>query len=125
MQDKQWRATQREIINIAKRRSLLGSPVFEDSKKVDPLDDRRRWRPDRGIPLRVDGRFATYTLRKPKRSTKRDLTIHRIGFYDPKRVMVCKRRKKRREELFKRGKIGKGRSVSRFRRMSEFSDVRC
>ena len=46
-------------------------------------------------------------------------------FKGPKGVMVCVRRKERREVLFAGGRAGKGIRVRARRRRNEYSDVRC
>lgn len=49
----------------------------------------------------------------------------RRGFRDPKRVEICKRRRARREQLFKMGKAGKGRRIRSKKHYNEYSELRC
>lgn len=123
VQDRQ--RTQREAHDFTKTDRLLGFGVFK-TDKVGVFDDRRRWRPSHGLPLMVDGKDSRLTIRKPKSPTHvRDYTRSRLAFSDPRRVKECRRRRKRRETLFKMGKIGRGKKGPRFRKLTEYSDVRC
>lgn len=49
----------------------------------------------------------------------------RLGFRDAKRVEVCQRRAKRREQLFKMRKAGKGRRIRTKKTRNEYSHLRC
>jgi len=81
---------------------------------LSELSDRRRWHPQpnhmRHHGLRVD------------RSGKRSLSPF-VGFQAPERVLVCVRRKRRREVMFAKG--GAGRRRMRRPRRNYWSDVRC
>lgn len=106
-------------ITSKRRQSVL-------SLKRQIPEDRRMWHPAKDLVRKYDGREATYTLRSPKvRRKRQDWTTDRVGFRDPQRVPVCKRRSERRRWLFKHGKIGKGTSVSKIRIRTDTSDLRC
>lgn len=108
---------------FAKRPLLLDSKVFKDSALI--RDDRRRFRPDHGLPLSVDGRSATTTVRSKDRLATKGWSYEHVYFKNPKRVRVCKRRKVRKEVLFAKRKIGKGKRVTANRRYNELTQVRC
>lgn len=113
--------------NYISERSTLMSPLFFRDKIKNVRDDKRFYRPDflTGAIL-VDGRPAEFTLSERSRKGKKipfKTTI--IGFADEKRVKVCIRRRKRREELFRRNLAGKGKRVSRRRIYNEDSYIKC
>lgn len=102
------------------------------------IDDRRRWDPG-DTPRDAFGRQARVVM-SPKASAKarqqpavkpsrprlyqsRAFLREVQSFEDPRRVMICVRRKSRREVLFAIRKTGKG-ARSRKRR-NEWSNVRC
>lgn len=102
------------------------------------IDDRRRWDPG-DTPRDAFGRQARVVM-SPKASPKnrqrsgvkfkhlegnfpRALLREVQSFQDPRRVMICVRRKSRREVLFAIRKTGKG-ARSRKRR-NEWSNVKC
>lgn len=65
---------------------------------------------------RYGGKYAILTT---------DHVSRRVGFQHPWQVIVCVRRKKRREVLFALGKGGRGGNARRVVRRNEFSEVRC
>lgn len=70
--------------------------------------------------------FGTKARIKPDNRRIRRKTFNpHMRFEDPTRVVRCQRRKERRETLFKKQKIGKGRKVSKIRKRNKYSDVRC
>lgn len=119
---------QRDISTISKFRKLL----YERSIHPDLdnkfrnlehlLDDRRYFRPEIFKDAKkFDGRpspLIEYPAEKPYKSAV-------MSFADPRNTVVCKRRKDRRKALFSAGSIGGGRKVSKYRKRTEFSDVRC
>ena len=112
------RRTRRKTSRFAKSSALLGSPFSQDSKVVR-LDDRRQWTPDRAhYALAVSGEPGRFTVLQQKKDS-----LHK--FVNAKRVVVCKKRRRRRESLFKAGKIGKGIRGPRKIRRNENSDLRC
>lgn len=119
----------KEPITVSKRRSLL-SRLRNNRKyaKYNALSDNRFYNPlGKRISRLTDGTKATLTTTLPKQrsSILRDPTKAKISFADPKRTIVCQRRKNRRETLFRRGKVGKGKKVSRIRRRNINSDIKC
>lgn len=112
-----------------------GVAVFPTFKlgPVDPLglhvlrqvEDRRRWHPA-GF-LRPPGAFVRSAARqvvKSKSNALRNDISSRIGFAVPKKVLVCVRRKQRKEVLHALGKAG-GRGITRRRRRNDWSNVDC
>lgn len=102
------------------------------------IDDRRRWDPG-DTPRDAFGRQARVVMspkaasktrqqsdvnRKQRRTYVPPFLLREVAsFSDPRRVMVCLRRKTRREVLFAKSKTGKG-ARSRKRR-NQWSNVRC
>lgn len=122
---------QRDVYHISETKRLLSSP-FHREVMDSPLiiDDRRRYHPDgdRRSFKRLDGREAEYVLRDKQSSKGRRRssgTLATLSFKEPEKVMVCRRRKQRRETLFKRLLIGRGISGPRKRRITWMSKVRC
>lgn len=111
--------------------SLGVAPLFKFP--VDPLDDRllevqdlRTWHP-LGF-LRPPGAFVRSAARQVVKSKPNALgndISSRVGFAVPKKVLVCVRRKQRKEVLHALGKTGGGARVSRRRRRNAWSDVDC
>jgi hypothetical protein len=90
-------------------RTLVASPIRFTSPTPKPtlslLDDRRQWHPERwGRPVVGLRRAATRLVvgKSPKRLPPT------LAFMDPRRVVVCIRRKMRREVLHALGKGGGG-----------------
>lgn len=97
---------------------------------VDPLglallEDRRSWHPSRPTrPFLTTGpRSSARLVVKSKPTALRNDISARVGFAVPKKVVVCVRRKQRKEVLHAMGKAG-GR-VSRRRRRTDASDIDC
>lgn len=102
------------------------------------LDDRRRWDPG-DTPRDAYGRNARVSLRpkaSPKPSGRAGVTGNRPreyypraflreveSFSNPRTVMICVRRKTRREVLFAKSKTGKG-ARSR-KRYNPWSSIKC
>lgn len=127
------RRRQRDNRSITNSRRMLSSRFIlkdidheKDYRRDSIMSDRRSWVPalhtvrDRT----VDGRLVSYTLTKPKKK-RVDSINDRISFADPRRTLVCIRRKRRRRSLFASGGIGSGKRVTRFRRRNENSDIKC
>lgn len=127
----------RDVRNItnAIHESLL-APVFSPVTSLRLYEDRRLWHPEgRYAPARSFSR-SRHRLREvaPSRvsearrsrsvSNMSSLPVHRIGFERPERVLICVRRKMRREVLFARRKTGRG--VKRRRpRFNWYSKISC
>lgn len=97
----------------------------ETSRRVKLGDDRRFWSPFGLSHHLIDGRpIPRYVPVSDRRSWS--LSGGRFwAFGDPKRTIVCERRKRRREALFALGKVGSGRRVSPLRRLNEDSEIIC
>lgn len=142
---------EREVITqhnpFANRLRLL--PVVVPRPRVEILlsriEDRRTFHPDRVRPARGLSRRAVRFMVSPPRASIRRATargLHPsllqsralrssalsipsgVSFHAPKTVLVCVRRKTRREVLFATNSTGKG-ARARRRRQSEFSDIGC
>lgn len=115
----------RRVVNAnANRLRLPRSPV---SPSLSPLDlsiyqDRRHYHPLRAYaPAFSFG--STARLPEPSRIQPRSQTKARITFSDPRKVLVCVRRKERREVLFARG-VGGARGLRKGKR-GPFSHISC
>lgn len=100
---------------------------------VDPLgarllrqiEDRRTWHPAALTrPFLTTGlrSAARLTVKSSPHALRNDIS-NRVGFAVPKKVVVCVRRKQRKEVLHAMGKAG-GR-VSRRRRRNDASNIDC
>lgn len=109
------------------------SPLEKNEVRRKP--DLRTIEDLRSIPRDVDKRESFKTrsaaparqIRRPERQVSRSalsVPVHDY-FQDPKRVLVCIRRHDRRSVLFALRKAGKGKRVSRERKYTDKSYVRC
>lgn len=125
------RRVQRDTSDITRLRKLLYSPFLvkkpEVKRKREAIpDDRRYFRPEMDRAIRkVDGTYAKIVLAHRTRNRPSKGTKVRIAFADPRYVTVCRRRKERRESLFKSGKIGKGKKIFGRKRITEASRIKC
>ena len=89
------------------------------------VEDLRTYHPDGYLRdyKRLTGQDAEI-IEGNERNIKKSTIGHKY-FKDPREVMVCKRRRERRENLFRLRKIGKGKSVSKKRIRTFKSDIRC
>lgn len=100
--------------------------VYKEAIRNDSVHDRRRFRPDLHPAITVDGKTARIALVNTTRNNRKYRSpAERYAFIEPKKVMVCKRRKKRREVLFSLRKAGKGKKGYIKKRRNKYSDVRC
>lgn len=113
-------------------KSLLRSPFIITDEPIQNLD-RRFYRPEIDkVPRKIDGRPSPVRIKQkvydPKaekfRPVKRPLEAP-LEFSDKLHTVVCRQRKKRRETLFRRRKIGKGKGVSPKRIFTELSKIIC
>lgn len=99
--------------------NLLGRPVRPDlSFERAPLQE---FEDRRSLPRHVAPKtFSTrpYRLKVPKNAP-----LHHVGFDIPQEVLVCVRRKKRKQVLFATG--GAGKKNKRKPRRNQHSNVRC
>lgn len=114
---------QRDTFDISRRRRLRPFLRKERRYKLNEAIDRRHWIPDDTITKTVYG-TAVELDEEPARK-RADDRYSKISFVNPRAVVVCERRKRRRETLFAFKRIGKGKGVSRRRRRTIDSDVRC
>lgn len=88
-------------------------------------EDRRRERDIYQGYLLDDGRPAEYVDFGDERFAGKHYSDGRIAFKDPRKTVVCQKRKERREALFRANKVGKGKKVSKKRIRTEDSDIIC
>ena len=128
---KERKVPQRDSSLISKRqRALLRSRfiIRDEIRKRPPIpNDRRYYVPHFDDHAKYDdGRRVTYGQVTPRLSKVGPGRLtDRIGFRNPFKVSICRRRRARRESLFARKIIGKGKGVGKIRRMTRFSSVRC
>lgn len=110
---------------IAKPR--LFGPIYLTGLR-SPLGDRRSFYPDVFRPADYRGlRLNRSLVVKPSRvSSSRSVLLKPdvLSFRNPRMVMICARRKMRREVLAAKGRIGRG-SGHGAKRRNEFSEVKC
>jgi len=107
------------LLNPFKKDKVRKKPNVVTKHKINKLIKDRRNVLRKMAPIALKD-VATY----PKRKLKAKVT-GRIRYFDPRNVSVCHRRKIRREELFKKGLVGKGISVSKIRVRDITSKVYC
>lgn len=113
---------QREISMFPEPKRLLYP--FSVFKTNQPLEDKRRFRFDKDpTPFTLDNRRARYLRKQNSKLPER--YDWRIRFANPKKTLVCIRRKARREALFSLHRIGKGKSVKKIRKFTEESKISC
>lgn len=129
------RKRSRRVVSINANGRL---PVIDVSRlSVRPVDlrlfeDRRAWHPDRPNRPVMSFNRSRHRLVARDPLTRRRGRIWRsyrgvnarIGFADPDRVLVCVRRRKRREVLFAKRKTGRG-VKKRHPRFTELSKISC
>lgn len=107
-------------------------PLFDNQPAIrSPLvevEDRRNWHPDGVAPVRSSRRSAVRLEHRPTRSTAavssaRARAPDFTWFAQPRHVLVCVRRKERREVLFATRGRGKGSRTPK--RRNAWSNVRC
>lgn len=99
------------------------SPTKILKNTLRDIEDRRTWHPQADKrPARSITR-SQHKLVIPKSSGSRPLP-KRVQFDAPKQVLICIRRKRRKEVLFAKKKTGKG-SRARRHRHNYFSEVIC
>lgn len=117
--------SQREMLKFTKPKRLL-----RITREDFIQDDRRHYRPERQKDylhtLTLGGRFIN-TNYHPSRTLQNRSDPRRVvhHFINPRRVMVCIRRKVRREFLFSNLIIGKGKAGPKEKRYTEFSKISC
>ena len=110
---------------IARAKTRLRSHFALDYL-MQTIQDNRTFDPQLRKNRRLDGTLATHTLTDQKGSYQgRNQTKAKLSFTDPKRTITCIRRRRRREALFSRRKVGKGIRVSKIRRTTPESQIKC
>lgn len=139
------RSTRSSIVNQVGRDVVKHTPIARVSalprlKTIDlrVFEDRRAFHPDPFIrpafalprsasrlvvhPNVNKSNTPTHTVGPPLRGS----IPHRIGFEVPRQVVLCLRRKRRREIMHALGKAGRGGvGRGRKRRTNEFSEIGC
>ena len=99
------------------------SPTKILTNTLRDIEDRRTFHPEgQKRPARSLNR-SQHRLVLPDKKTSPSLP-HRVQFDAPKKVLICIRRKQRKEVLFAKRKTGKGARARRHRR-SYFSEITC
>lgn len=113
-------------VSIISRRDRLISPLFKRKKeKVILTSDKRRFHPNvYKSSVLIDGSEADIGIRSSDEVINRQ-TRAPLAFFNPEKVEVCVRRKRRRETLFAKKKVGRGKRVQDRRRWREESRVKC
>lgn len=108
------------------RRSVVTKPR-QTKIRLTEIEDRRKTKTVHLDARTVSGRRAKISIKRykknkwlPGRQTKA-----RIAFEDPKKTIICIRRRKRRQALFSLGKVGKGKKIRTRKRYNEFSEIKC
>lgn len=121
------RSNERDTQFVANR------PVARASARVvtSPLSliqDLRSWDPEPATrpALTFSGQVATVGAYSPKKVTARSrkMLANAIGFHAPSQVLICVRRKRRKEVLHALFKTGRGSGRGR-KRFNQFSKIRC
>lgn len=95
------------------------SPKYTLNPVRQVLDDRRTWHPERwGRPVLATHRAATRVVVAPKPGP---LLTSRLAFAEPRKVLVCHRRKTRREVLLAHGQGGGGKRSPKRKPTSEIT----
>lgn len=126
---KEWQRVPNEFTKI---RDLLPLTILRDDERkirkrsvLSDIEDNRRYRPFLfSGPMLSDGRRAEISYNdKVQQGYNRDRLTPM--FTEPEKTIVCIRRKERREALFRKNKIGKGKKVTPFRKFNENSKIIC
>lgn len=122
------RATRDDLTSLVARpvRSPLIKPTtFDFLSKLTEVDDARTFSPEIARPARsILSRSATQLVapRKAQRVHGRTTVPHAVGFARPREVVICVRRKERREVIHALRKNGRGGKRARW---SEWSHINC
>lgn len=129
-------ATESEVLrSFIKKSTVVPRPiVLSPPKDLRPLSDRRTWHPEgpaRPAPSIQKSRHRLVIPKGTRKHAGRSPSISRsvsdvpktVAFDDPKRVLVCIRRKTRKQVLFAKRKTGKGARARR--RRNYYSGVAC
>ena len=114
-----------QLIQQPKKREIRRRKDLALRSYLMEIEDLRTFHPRWALRdyKKLDGRDAEIVEGNARNIQK--ATIGHKYFSDPKKVTVCKRRRERRESLFRQRKIGKGKGVSKIRLRTFKSDIRC
>lgn len=126
----------RDSFHIANRRLPLSYSNLTINPTLRFYEDRRTFHPEgRFRPARsfnkTRHRLVMSDYRKTRKNIKRNNFIKSygppisVGFREPERVLICVRRKRRREVMFALNKTGKGKGRQKRPRYSEYSKISC
>ncbi len=115
------------------KQKILNEPVKtlrrDLQKNLRSMEDRRTFHPDRNRPFRsffrVMHRLGSFSPKTRRSRIYRRQIRERIGFVDPRFVLVCVRRKIRREVLMALGEGRGGRGSQKKAHWSEASRLKC
>lgn len=112
----------RETPVFSNRRLPALTYTIRPANLLQAIEDRREFHPEQAArPARSFSR-STHSLAVPPQRGGR-LPIG-VTFHNPTKVLVCVRRKSRREVLFALQKTGKGSALGK-RRRSHYSEIQC
>lgn len=133
MKKKKVKGRYRDSSHISKKLDrVISTKLVKDYVKKNvrrdnllDVEDNRRWRPDF-----LDYRHYLSGMTVSYRDLAENLnlpfeTATRMRFENPFKAVVCVRRRRRRQELFRRKLIGKGVGVNKVRRWVEDSFISC
>lgn len=112
---------------LIKKQSLIPQPINLSPPKINlkPIEDRRRWHPDgkQVAPQATQRLHRALKIASPAPTAPKYKLPSRVAFSAPKHVVVCVRRKTRKEVLFAK-KLTKRGSGSRKHR-NPWSEISC
>lgn len=128
---------QRDATHVATRPQVLSRPISTDLSSLRALQalrahqlaktqDLRTWHPQRMNRPLLTTRLGRASIRETTKRGKRPMAIGGLirAFRAPRRVLVCLRRKVRREVLHALSRTGLG-AKQRKRRRNQYSEIRC
>lgn len=124
------RQARRDNNSIPNRRLIepISFDFIRSLSSLAPIEDRRTFHPEQAFrPARSFSRANHVLVARPDRTRSGQVRLSvpvGVGFGDPRRVIICVRRRQRREVLHALGKTGRGKA-RRPPRRSYYSDVRC
>lgn len=116
----------RDLLGIANLR--LPRPIAllpRSGRTLQDIEDRRTYHPGpvRNARTRRQWAHVLVVTRKPVVPKGRPALSSRVAFANPREVLVCVRRKRRKEVLHAKGVAGR-KGIKRYRR-NEYSEVSC
>lgn len=111
----------RYTLRVRVPRLPLVAPLPVRKALAGPLVDRRQWHPERwDRPLAAVPRSAARVVVKDSATPQRRLPAQ-LAFSDPRKLLVCHKRKERREVILALGKGGGGNRPPKRNRWSNIS----